>query len=591
MPDNQRNSEPPKSVGLRGQGGDSPSPELKIAKGLALPVDFATKTAAILAQRRKGKTYTANVLAEEFAKAGQPWVALDPTGAWWGLRSSADGKREGIEVLVVGGQHGQLPLERSAGKVLADLVVDEPGFYVFDLSAFESKAAEREFATAFAERLYRRKGKQSDPLHLFVDEADVFVPQRSPAGDQRMLGAFEAIVRRGGIRGLGTTLISQRAAVVNKNVLEQIDVLIALRTVGPNDQKALKAYIDAAGATEEREELMGSLASLALGEAWVWEPGAEPALFERVQIRERETFNSSATPKAGGKRVEPRKLADVDLDAIEEKIADTIERAKAEDPAELRKQIKQLKAELARRPAEVQTVEIDKTVEVPVVPDGLVESLRAVTESAQDTMNKARAAGDLAGGVRVQSSLNADSTRRSAAKTPRRTRPAPAPVVADIDAELSGPERKLLSVLLQHPEGCSKAKLALASGYSAKGGSFNNTLGKLRTKGLASPGGVDPIEATAAAAEVLPDVDPLPTGEELLAHWLAHPKVGKPQRLILEALWDHPSGLSKDELGEVTGYEATGGSFNNALGSLRTLGLISPAGVNPISISEEMLDA
>lgn len=85
---------------------------LHISKGnLTLGLDSVTKTFAILAQRRKGKTYTASVIAEEMVKAGIPWVALDPTGAWWGLRASADGKKEGLPVLVIGGQHGQLPLE------------------------------------------------------------------------------------------------------------------------------------------------------------------------------------------------------------------------------------------------------------------------------------------------------------------------------------------------------------------------------------------------------------------------------------------------------------------------------------------------
>jgi uncharacterized protein len=363
---------------------------LKIAKGLELPLDAVTKSFGILAQRRKGKTYTASVMAEEMVAAKQPWVALDPTSAWWGLRSSADGSKAGLPVVIIGGEHGDVPLERGAGQVIADLVVDEPGWYVLDLGHLDSKAAEREFVTAFAERFYRRKGKSSDPVHLFVDEADMFVPQRSPSGDQRMLGAFEAIVRRGGIRGIGTTLISQRAAVVNKNVLEQIDVLITLRVVGPNDQKAVETYVKAQGSDEERAELMGSLASLKLGEAWVWEPGAEPPLFERVQIRNRRTFNSSATPKSGERKSEPRKLADVDLEALRGKISATIERAKAEDPKELRKQlagarkqVADVKRQLEHRPAEAVEVEVEKIVEVPVLANGQVAEIRNFVEGLE----------------------------------------------------------------------------------------------------------------------------------------------------------------------------------------------------------------
>jgi hypothetical protein len=42
---------------------------LQIAAGLALPDDFVTKTAAIVAKRRVGKTYTGAVRAARAAEA------------------------------------------------------------------------------------------------------------------------------------------------------------------------------------------------------------------------------------------------------------------------------------------------------------------------------------------------------------------------------------------------------------------------------------------------------------------------------------------------------------------------------------------
>jgi hypothetical protein len=69
---------------------------------------------------------------------GLPFVVIDPTGAWYGLRSSADGRSEGIPVIIIGGSHGDLPLEPTAGKTVADLVVDHPGYYVIDPSQIET---------------------------------------------------------------------------------------------------------------------------------------------------------------------------------------------------------------------------------------------------------------------------------------------------------------------------------------------------------------------------------------------------------------------------------------------------------------------
>ena len=183
---------------------------LKISKDLKLPLDFATQTVAILAKKRVGKTYTASVIAEECIESNIPFVALDPTGAWYGLRSSADGKKAGYPVVIIGGQHGDIPLTPTAGKVIADFIVANPNFYVIDLSGIEHGEEFDLFCTTFARRLYYLKDKDRSPLHIFADEADMFAPQQlERKGQKALLASFEAIVRRGGIRGLGMTMISR----------------------------------------------------------------------------------------------------------------------------------------------------------------------------------------------------------------------------------------------------------------------------------------------------------------------------------------------------------------------------------------------
>jgi hypothetical protein len=93
-----------------------------------------------------------------------------------------------------------------------------------------------------------------------------------------MLGAFQGIVRRGGLHGLGSTLISQRPALVNKSVLTQLDLLILLRLVAGNDQDAVdKNYISAVEHEGAARRADGLARVAAVGEAWFFEPGAEPA--------------------------------------------------------------------------------------------------------------------------------------------------------------------------------------------------------------------------------------------------------------------------------------------------------------------------
>jgi len=141
-------------------------------------------------------------------------------GVWWGLRASADGTRPGLPIVILGGDHGDIPLDVAAGQLIADLIVDEGLAAVLDLAHLR-KGEQVRFMTDFAERLYHRNRQ---PLQLVLDEADAFAPQRPQKGQERMLGAIEDLVRRGRARGIGVTLVTQRSALLNKDVLARAAV-------------------------------------------------------------------------------------------------------------------------------------------------------------------------------------------------------------------------------------------------------------------------------------------------------------------------------------------------------------------------------
>lgn len=163
-----------------------------------------------------------------------------------------------------------------------------------------------------------------------------------------MLGAIDDIVRRGGQRGIGCTLVSQRSAVLNKNVLTQAQMLVVLRTIAPHDLAAMKAWIDVHGTIEQGKEMMDSLPSLPTGDAWFWSPGwpTDQGIFVRAHVLPIATFDSGATPKPGERKIVPKTAADVDLGALQKQMAATIEKAKAEDPKLLKKEIDQLKRKI-----------------------------------------------------------------------------------------------------------------------------------------------------------------------------------------------------------------------------------------------------
>jgi hypothetical protein len=532
---------------------------LHISDDIALPKDFVTQTAAILAKRRVGKTYSASVIAEEMVGAGLPFVALDPTGAWWGLRAAADGKSEGLPVVIIGGAHGDVPLEPTAGKVIADLVVDHPGFYVIDLSATESDAQQDRFAEAFAERLYRRKEKQRDPLHLFVDEADVFMPQRPFPNQTKMLGAFEALVRRGGIRGVGMTMITQRPAVLNKNVLTQCEMLIVLQMTAPQDQDAIDDWVKRNGTKEQRDTLMGSLSSLKMGEAWIWSP-AWLEVFKQVHIRARRTFNSSATPKAGERVIVPQKLAPVDLQKLGQEIQATIERAKAEDPKSLHARIKELQKQLQAQPPATKVERIVERVEIPIVTDEQIAALQDITRNLHEI---AATAEGISTGI-TQSLLKARGQQQALASIPAprphptaRALPAARPPATARTAQgetgtIGKGERAILAATAQYPEGVTREQLTVLTGY--KRSSRDTYLQRLQSRGLVASGGAGLMATGEGVAELGEDYEPLPTGAELQTYWLNRLSGG--EQVILKAVLEaYPEPVAREVLSEQSGYQ------------------------------------
>lgn len=320
---------------------------LRVAPGLQLPPTAVTQSFALLAVRRSGKSNAAAVLAEEMHAAGLPWVAVDPKGDWWGLRSSKDGTGPGLPVPVFGGLHGDMPLTPEAGPLIAEVIAEENLTCILDVSDFPSKSAQSRFLADFAEHLFRLHRKHPRPRHVFLEECDDYLPQRVMQNQARCVGAWTRLVKQGGAFGLGLTLISQRSAVVSKDALTQVETLIALRTTSPQDRAAVRAWVDYHDAGRD---LVDSLPGLEDGEAWVCSPHwlarhGQPAI-QRVRFRRRATFDSGATPTMTSAARRPATLADIDLGAILARMESVAEQAADNDPVTLRKRIAALERSL-----------------------------------------------------------------------------------------------------------------------------------------------------------------------------------------------------------------------------------------------------
>ncbi|TGJ99822.1 DUF87 domain-containing protein [Leptospira langatensis] len=569
---------------------------LVLSRDLSLPADAVTQTISILAKRGAGKTHTASILAEEFIKAGIPFVVLDPTGAWWGLRSGKDGKANGgYPVYIIGGEHG-IPLEYTAGKVIAEQVALHPSFYVIDLSHFGSNKEQNHFVTDFAEALYRIKAKNRSPLHLFLDEADAMAPQQPLPGEQRMLGAFQAIVRRGRIHGIGITLISQRAASINKGVLTQTECLVVLQTTSPQDQKAIEEWIKRNGTDEERRTVMQSLASLEKGVAWVWSPAWLETL-KKVKIRDRLTYNSSATPKmeAGGKFIGPD-LKPVDLEKLGAQIKATIQKAEDNNPIKLQKRIRELELALTSR----NSVNPERERELHRLQNSnekILEENRALRAYQQELLTTLETASGILAKIPIykrketeaSAFLKIDLHSSKLTETqpiPPMERPRPAIEENRSERTLAKGEKSLLSALVQwFPNGMTEGQMRTHAGLR-KSGTFSQYKRKLKVLQLLEErGGL--IYATQKGIDELGVVLPSPKNtEEVLAIW--NPKLSDGARRMLNCLVQlRGESISDEELQLRAGLKKSG-TYSQYKNQLRTANLATVNG-KLISANRETL--
>ena len=344
---------------------------LPIADDLSLPLEVITDAMGMIGRRGSGKTYAAQRLAELMYRAEAQFIALDPVGNWWALRLDADGKNASpFQTPVFGGLKGDVPLEPTAGKLIADVIVDRGISAIVDISQFESNAAKSRFATDFGERLFYRKKAAPSALHIFMEEAQELVPQNPQSDENRMLGAWQRIAKLGRNYGIGFSLLSQRPQEVHKKVLNLVEVLFVFQLSGTHERKAVTAWIEDKGIDEDIDAI---LPKLKRGEPHVWSP-VMLAISRVVRISKKETFDASATPTVG-KRADIRELAPIDLEHLGKEIAASKERADATDPKKLVARIRELEAKLAK-PAAPDPNSLKFTEQVTAAVNGAMENFR-----------------------------------------------------------------------------------------------------------------------------------------------------------------------------------------------------------------------
>lgn len=580
---------------------------IPIGRDLELPANAATQVLGLIGRRGSGKTYGAGKLVEGLLEASAQVVIFDSVGSWWGLRLAADGKKPGFEVPVFGGRHGDIPLEPGAGAFVADVVIERGISVVLDLSGFR-KAQRQRFVTEFAEELFHRKKSKPSPVHLVFEEAQLLAPQQSRGDTARMLGAIEDLVRLGRNYGIGCTLISQRPQSVNKEVLNQVEALFVFQLTGPQERKAIQAWV--VDQAIDVSEMVDELPALPRGSCFVWSP-QWLRILDRYKIGKKRTYDASATPELGAKRVEPRTLEAQDLEQLQVAMAKVVQEAERNDPKALRAQVGKLERELnvARRGAaaereaapapealaqaraqgaregamELLARLIERDHQLGRVLEDLVEWARRIVEGAEKAQGLLRAPQDVEIPPAPAEPLRLGPQPRTGAGTmpaaSRRSERGGASPVAAGGSSVPGVRGRILAALAELEQiGVSappRAQVAIFSGYqSAKSTGFAKALSSLSSAGLVRYPGGGTVELTdAGRAEV--QFAPGPMSEAELHERIRNLFPGVHWRILEPLIAAGGGALSRDQVAQAAGYEnvkSTG--FAKALSRLSSMGLV-----------------
>ena len=549
----------------------------ELSDDLNLPATAATQTFAFLGRRGSGKSYGAGKLAEVLLDGGQQVVIVDPVGVWFGLRHDARGNAAGIPIPIFGGQHGDIPLEATAGALVAQLVAVKRISVVLDVSGF-SGAEQRRFVADFATELLHLKKSNRTPVMTIWDESQEFVPQQVRPDHARMVGAMEKIVKLGRNFGIGCALLSQRPQAVNKDVLNQTEVLIVFQLTGPQERKVIEGWVSDNGFGKAE---LAEIPRLQPGHAFVWSP-QWLGTFKPIQVGRKRTFDASATPEAGAV-VAAGAAAPIDLDQVRESMAATIEEAKANDPKVLREEIGQLRAALAKRPPNFEAHEtvrklrsdLDAANERLRDLDGVtghevrrLRTLETFFERVIGAVDGYREAGD---GKYARGSYAPAAQSLQPAPTPLAPRHelprAPAPPKHNASGLPAGAREMLLALAGRYPSSLTRVQIATLASIAPTGGTFAKYLSTLRSAQLIVVDGelvgLTDLGLSKAGGQQAPK-----RPGEILAIW--REKLPGKARDMLELLAAEPRPWTKADLAKRLDLDEAGGTFAKYLSILRS---------------------
>lgn len=532
---------------------------------VAIPLgDFAVAGTAWLGIKKAGKTYGAKGVAEQLISHGVPLIVFDAIGLWRFLKTPGDGHGgKGFKVVVAGGEEPDIPLTaqnaseiiRAAMRSNVSLVID-----LYDPKL--SKADWRKIVqTGFHTLLY--ENKQHGPRYIVLEEAAEFCPQKVYDGET--YAAVEKLARMGGNAGLGLALINQRSQEVNKAVLDLCDNLVLMRQRGSAAIEAVQKWMDKVS-PDIADKIAASLPQISAGECWVWAENSDTPVYTKTH--KLHSFHPDRTKH--GENVKTRASVDTAefVSTLLSELPKVVEEKKANDPAELKRKIRELEHQIKHA---VKEKAPDPIVEkVPVLDEDSKQLLIGVENACKTAAIEAKRNADALETLyksvvhikpRLETSLAGARIPAGNLPVSRMVKPAhnrlpirPAGDVSNGDGILSGGRKAVLIAAAQHPNGVTDEQIAVLTGY--KKTSRTTFKQQLMSQGLLTQGGLGFVATEEGIKALGHDYDPLPTGDQLREHWMQRLSGGE-LSVFAFVVARYPGVVSKDDIGEQANYKST----------------------------------
>lgn len=297
------------------------------------------KCISVLGITGSGKTNTSAVILEEMLKYKYPMAVVDIDGEYWGLK-------EQFEILVVGkSKNVDIKVNVEHARQIAEMSISKNIPVILDMSGFLYEDT-YEFLLNYMEEIWDLAGKFRKPYEIVLEEAHEFIPQSTNNDLKEIL---TRIALRGRKRGLGTIILSQRSAKVEKDVLTQAEILFLHKVVHPSDMKVYKEILPIPG-----NEVSFLISKLNVGDCIFFFEN----VYDVIHVRERNTFHAGFTPSL--KAVKSPKLKVVSNEIL--KSLQNLTKTKIKEKSEkdrLQSKVNKLEAKLNEKDSYIEKLERD----------------------------------------------------------------------------------------------------------------------------------------------------------------------------------------------------------------------------------------